>query len=163
MAEVRRIMQVCTCLWGGAFNPIIPVCDDLPEQWTQQPFHTPTGLEFAKGYLDSFEPDVFVESESGLAARAGIGELKLTYLEPRVVSLNVFFEPGRGGEPKIPFGLTVLDLYQEPYDRQFQFVRRHDRRVAVFESSADHAPLCRSGFRRISDRRLSCTLGASIS
>jgi hypothetical protein len=25
LASVRRIMRACTCLWGGVYNPIIPV------------------------------------------------------------------------------------------------------------------------------------------
>src|SRR5690348_3753141 len=93
MGEVRRIMQVCTCLWGGEFNPIIPVCEELPEPWSEDPFPTPTGAELARGYLGFFEPDVFVESETGLAARVGVADLRLTYGEPRVVSLDAFFDP----------------------------------------------------------------------
>lgn len=149
MADVRRIMQVCTCLWGGAFNPIIPVCDELPEPWKEHPFPTPTGMDVTRGYLDFFEPDVFVESESGLAARAGVADLGLAYGEPRVVSLNAFFEPReprQSDPPKVPFGLTVLDVYQELYDRQFQFVRRHDSRVALFDGSADHDPFVEAAF-----------------
>lgn len=148
VAEVRRIMQVCTCLWGGAFNPIIPVCDELPEQWTDPPFRTLTGTEVTRGYIDFFEPDVFVECEIGLAARAAVADLKFTYGEPRVVPLDAFFDPPepRSGQPRVPFGLTVLDVYQELYDRQFQFVRRHDNRVALFEHSTDHDAFVQAAF-----------------
>lgn len=43
MSEVRRIMQICTCLWGGAFNPIIPVCEEMPELWSEHPLPSPAG------------------------------------------------------------------------------------------------------------------------
>jgi hypothetical protein len=146
MTQVRRIMQICTCLWGGIFNPIIPVCEELPEPWKEHPFPAPAGMELTKGYFDFFEPDVFVESESGLAARAGVGDLKFTYGEPRVVSLNAFFEPRQNSRPEVPFGLTVFDVYQELYNRQFQFVRRHGSRVAFFDSSADHDPFVEASY-----------------
>jgi hypothetical protein len=48
MAQIRRIMQVCSCLWGGAYNAIIPVCDDIPEQWRRLPFDNPTGGELTR-------------------------------------------------------------------------------------------------------------------
>jgi hypothetical protein len=70
MAEIRRIIQVCSCLWGGVYNPIIPVCDDVPEQWRKSPVDNHTAAEVTKGYLNFFEPDVFVESESGLEVTA---------------------------------------------------------------------------------------------
>lgn len=148
MGEVRRIVQVCTCLWGGPFNPIIPVCEELPEAWSEQPFPTPTGAEVTKGYIDFFEPDFFVECEGGLAARAGVADLKLTYGEPRVFSLDAFFEsdPQRSGHPRVPIGLAVLDVYQQLYDRQFQFVRRHESGVVVFDSSPQHDAFIEAAF-----------------
>jgi hypothetical protein len=149
MGEVRRIMQVCACLWGGAFNPIIPVCEETPEPWSEPPFPSPAGSEVTRGYLDFFEPDFFVESETGLAARAGVADLELTYGEPRVLSLDAFFdppEPRRSGHPRVPFGLTVFDVYQELYNRQFQFVRRHDSRVVAFDSSPEHDAFIEAAF-----------------
>src|SRR5713226_5118577 len=79
MPETRRIMQVCSCLWGGIYNPIIPVCNELPDKWRKPPFRDPTGEELAKGYVDFFEPDVFVESEPGLASLAGVADIVLSY------------------------------------------------------------------------------------
>ncbi len=58
--NVRRIMQVCTCLWGGLYNPIIPVCNELPEQWRDRE-RSPQRL--TENYLRFFEPDVFVECQ----------------------------------------------------------------------------------------------------
>jgi hypothetical protein len=55
MAAVRQVMQVCTCLWGGIYNPIIPVCAALPETWRDQPFREITGPELARGYVRFFE------------------------------------------------------------------------------------------------------------
>ena len=135
LEDIRRAMQVCACLWGGVFNPIIPVSNELPAQWSDAFFPNPTGAELAKGYLNFFEPDVFVESEPGLASLAGIGGADLTYGKPRVVSLDSFFEPP-GDRSRIPFGLSILDVYRERYNREFQFVRRHDRTVVVFESGS---------------------------
>src|ERR1700733_918077 len=118
MEQLRRVMQVCACLWGGVFNPIIPVSNELPESWRDHLLLNPTGAELAKGYIKFFEPDVFVESEPGLAALAGVGDEILTYGKPRVVPLDAFFESEN--RPKIPFGLNIFDIYKDRYEREFQ-------------------------------------------
>lgn len=138
LQEIRRIMQVCSCIWGGVYNPIIPVCGELPEKWRERHFPNPTGEELAKGYIDFFEPDVFVESEPGLAARAGVADAVPNYGRPRVVSLQDFFGARHRDQARVPFGLIILDRYQDLYDRAFQFVRRHDHPVALFDRGTIH-------------------------
>lgn len=146
LPEIRRIMQVCSCLWGGVYNPIIPVCRELPEKWIEPHFGNPTGEDLAKGYIDFFEPDVFVESEPGLAAHAGVGDAVLTYGKPRVVPLGSFFEAREREQAKVPFGLIILDRYQELYDREFQFVRRRDQPVALFDKGTIHDAFVEAAF-----------------
>jgi putative endonuclease len=129
-------MQVCSCLWGGPFNPIIPIAPDVPGPWKEPPFDEPTGAELAKGYLDFFEPDVFVECEPGIAAQVGLGDMPLDFGEPRVVSIDTFFEYAKNKDPIVPFGLSIASVYQDVFDREFKFVRRQNRRVVVFERNS---------------------------
>ena len=56
--------------------------------------------ELTKGYLDFFEPDVFVESRSGLAARAQIENMDLDLGHSGIVSLDAFLTPSRTAEAK---------------------------------------------------------------
>jgi hypothetical protein len=130
--SIRRIFQICSCLWGGVYNPLIPVCDSVPEQWKSPPFRNPTGLELARGYIDFFQPDVFVEAEPGLATKAQIEKIELDIREPRVVSLDSFAQAG-SRQIELAFGLNIFDLYQQLYDREFKFIARHDQRVALFD------------------------------
>jgi hypothetical protein len=134
MGALRRIMQVCCCLWGGAYNPIIPVCTNLPDEWKNHPsFGNTTSVELIAGYLRFFEPDVFVESEPGLAALAKVENLALDFGQPRVVPLTAFFEASARREGTIPFGLNIADVYRNLFEREFKFVSRHERRVVLFE------------------------------
>src|SRR5271165_2997012 len=89
---LRRVFQVCTSLWGGAYNPIIPVCSTIPDCWRDHPSPDPSPMELAKGYINFFEPDVFVEASTGLADAIGLATTKLDFLHPRVVPLDAFFQ-----------------------------------------------------------------------
>jgi hypothetical protein len=88
-------------------------------------------LEVSKGYLDFFELDVFVESESGLASRLGVSDDALRFDQPRVLSTDAFFEPSQTIESEIHFELSIFDLYQDLYLREFKFIHRHFRRAAI--------------------------------
>jgi hypothetical protein len=93
MAAIRQVMQVCTCLWGGGYNPIIPVCTALPEAWRDPPFREITGPQLAHGYIRFFEPDVFIETHDGLAAEVGVVDGELDFGEPRTIPIVRFQIP----------------------------------------------------------------------
>ena len=90
---LQRVFQVCTCLWGGTFNPVIPVCRAVPVSWQDNPFPTPSPADLARGYVNFFEPDVFVETKEGLAASIGLAQSKLDFQKPRIVPLDFFSRP----------------------------------------------------------------------
>lgn len=146
LEAIRQIMCVCSCLWGGVYNPIIPVCDELPMQWLNHPYKNLNGAMLADGYIKFFEPDVFVECESGLAAKVGIENNKFDFTKPRVVPLNLFFEESQTEGPRVPFGLSMFDVYEALYDREFKFLSRDDNRVGLFETSTPDAPFIEAAF-----------------
>lgn len=137
--SLQKIFRVCTCLWGGAYNPIIPVCDTLPDDWRNRPLPGPTPIELTKGYLGFFEPDVFVEAVPGLAEKARIPRTNLQFGESRVVLIDEYFK-AETRRRSIPFGSNIVGVYKELYEREFKFVRRRESRVAIFnpEGSDDH-------------------------
>ena len=143
---VKRIFQLCTCLWGGVFNPVIPVCDKIPEAWTDPFLSPPSPAALARGYIEFFEPDVFVETKPGLAAQIGVapGELDLGY--PRILPLDSFFMESTDFPFAMPFGLDCFGIYETMYHREFKFVSRHERRVAHFESPPDQSLFIEASF-----------------
>jgi hypothetical protein len=137
-SQVREIIRTCTCLWGGIFNPIIPVCSTLPAAWRQDHFVAISGKGLADAYIRFFEPDVFVEAEPGLAKEAGIADTQ-RFLSERVISLKQFIRVEGRRRPDFAFGLSVLGAYNDLYEEGFQFISRKPRKVAVFR---DDDPYC---------------------
>jgi hypothetical protein len=131
---LRRVFQVCTGLWGGTFNPVIPVCSAIPGAWQDNPFPTPSPTDLARGYVNFFEPDVFVETKEGLAESIGLPQSKLDFHWPRIVPLDAFFETDEERRSGVPFGSSIFQVYKDLYEREFKFVHRHEHRIAVLES-----------------------------
>ena len=137
---LQRVFQVCTCLWGGAFNPVIPVCSVIPGRWQDNPFPTPSPADLARGYVNFFEPDVFVETKDGLAASMGLPQSKLDFQRPRIVPLDAFFETNEQRRSVVPFGTCIFQVYKDLYEREFKFVRRHEHDgIAILETDAASA------------------------
>ena len=140
MESLRRIFQVCTCLWGGVYNPIIPVSTTLPDTWKERhPLPDPDPVEIAKGYIDFFEPDVFVEAQEGLAKEIDLTVGDLDFGRPRLLPLDAFFTKGGPYDPDIPLGTNIFHLYKDLYEREFKFVPRRERRVALMAAENESA------------------------
>lgn len=133
MIALRQIFRVNTCLWGGYYNPIIPVYKDIPESWKSPPFHNPTGTALANGYIDFFEPDIYVEASPGLASNLNIQNFDFGFGSKRVRPLSDLLEPAaEESQSDSPLGLNIISLYRFLYDREFKFVTRLDHGVRLF-------------------------------
>jgi hypothetical protein len=132
LASVRGIMRACACLWGGTYNPIIPVFKKPPKEWKPEIYERFKGPAIAKRYVRFFEPDVYVEAEAGLLEEAGLGALREQHtLHPQVITLTKLFQPEGGRKWSEPeFGLNIHDALGHIYKTEQQFVRR-DKRESV--------------------------------
>ncbi|MFC0218061.1 hypothetical protein ACFFJ7_06645 [Pseudochelatococcus lubricantis] len=65
-AAIIKFMRISACMWGDKYNPIIPVFRKRPKAWAAEFPGDVTGLEIARGYIQFFEPDAFVEAQPGL-------------------------------------------------------------------------------------------------
>jgi len=117
-------MRICTSLWGGIYNPIIPVYKTPPKEWRTEKHDSTKGYAVARGYINFFEPDVYVEAEKGLLKKAGLGSLDIKHgLTETVITLGDFLasrdhrdwsEPARG--------LNMIDVFSHIYDKEQRFV-----------------------------------------
>jgi len=122
------------------------VCSAIPDVWTDPPFPAPSPEELAKGYLEFFEPDVFVEAQPGLAEQIGLDRTELDLGHPRVILLDSYFTTNSQYPFAMPFGMDSFDIYDAMYDREYKFVSRHERRVALFEANSADAPFIEAAF-----------------
>jgi hypothetical protein len=133
LSALRKIMRYCACVWGGVYNPIIPVFRSPPKHWKPEPFERITGLAIAKGYMRFFEPDVYVESEPGLLEDAGLAALRKKHiLHPHVLALNEFLTPRDHRDWSEPaFGLNIRDVLEHIYRSEQRFQPR-DKMTSLF-------------------------------
>ena len=134
-------MRICACLWGGAYNPIIPVFRSRPQDWRPDVPDLLTGAQIARGYVEFFEPDVFVEAEPSLLERIGLGELRGTSaVRPPVIPLDALLAcRSDRDESELEFGLGIVDVLRDIYEREQRFQLRDARPAYLVKRRAGTA------------------------
>lgn len=130
---LRRVLQINSCLWGGIYNFLLPVPGRAPARY--QDYHltgtnpirrvlikgsAPPAHEFVQGLVETFQPDLVVETKRGLAQ-------KVPFDKERVISLDLLnVEDHRG---RREYGIDLRAVCTALYDEQFRFVQRYPPKV----------------------------------
>jgi hypothetical protein len=123
VATISRVARLSCCLWGGRYNPIIAFFESGGERWVR--YHREGGLRVARGYIDFFEPDILVESTSGMAEKlGGQGKTFDTGL-PRILPLEAFYEKDYRGQTQFAAGIDILKVMQQLYSEEYRYQLRH--------------------------------------
>ena len=135
-ASVRRCLRLNTCLWGGIYNPIIPVFDRSPDRWRLLHLR-PKGLDIARGYMRFFEPDVIVEAEPGLGKKVGWLQSERGYIEAkRSIQLDELISIGSDQRISFASGVDVSAVHSFLYDKEFKYQRKREEKVAIMRTVA---------------------------
>ena len=134
-------MRICTCLWGGAYNPIIPVFRRRPKEWHPERSNALTSAETTSRYVEYFEPDVFVEARPNLLERAGLGDLRTTpESRSHVLSLAEFLYCDEYSvDSELEIGLSIIDVLTDIYHRERRFQLRDPRAAFIVKPRGNGA------------------------
>lgn len=148
-------MRVNACLWGGTFNPIIPVFKTAPKEWRNARHEFVKGYDVAKGYVRFFEPDVYVEAEEGLLEKIGLESFrKDSGFRSQVVTLKDFMTKEYRGANDPTFGQSVFDIFKDTYEKERRFVMRDKHPAIVASANGDvFSELCVGVYPRRNDTK----------
>jgi hypothetical protein len=133
--SVRRCLRLNTCLWGGLYNPLIPVFDRAPSRWRMFHFR-PKGLDIGRGYMRFFEPDVVVEAERGLAKKVGWVAGERFIEAKRTIPLDQFVTADSDDRVSFASGVDISAVHSFLYDREFKYQHKREEKVAIMGAAA---------------------------
>lgn len=130
---IRKFMRASACLWGGAYNPIIPVMTSLPAAWRDRHGLKASAREVTRGYVRYFEPDAYVEAEEGLLEAAGLSAFRRKHaIGTRVLPLGSLMAKRDNRDWSEPsFGLSILDAMRDIYERELRFDMKQSRTAVL--------------------------------
>jgi hypothetical protein len=134
-SALRRAIQVNSTLWGGTYNPIIPLYAQSPKAWKEYPGQKIAMKDRVAGYIRAFDPDILVDCTKGKLP-SYLGDLRRPTISIDEIWSN-FFSDQRDGAPK--YGVGIFELLNGIYKEHFEVVRRFPSKVAFPIFPKEHA------------------------
>src|SRR3989344_2184822 len=132
--DILEAIKVSSFLWGGTYNPIIPVLKRVPALWKKNDrfinFRS-SAKAITLGYIDTFDPDYFV-----VVGSCDIKHLKLD--KERIISISEILEKvDSDGTPS--YGVGLFEILNHFIDKELKFVRRRpiDIYLPTFEKKSE--------------------------
>lgn len=143
-AALTEAIQINTFLWGGMFNPIIPVFRRLPAVWRER-FHSHlTSQTLVTGYLDAFDPDFVVTVGKVTPPKTGVGFREV------IPSSEILSEVEADGTPK--YGVGLIEVLNHFAGKELTFVRHHPLSLRLPEWDGDYALFFAATFGALPDQ-----------
>jgi len=95
-----------------------------------------SGAEIARGYIEFFEPDAFVEAEPNLLEKIGLGSIRnLHGIHRRVIPLNeLLTRESHRDWSKLSIGLGIVHVLKQIYETEQRFELRDKRPACLVRS-----------------------------
>lgn len=118
MASLKKAIETNAFLWGARYNPVLPLYKKTP-QYLKRGVRGGNIRELLYGNLKFFEPDFIVITGDIRAEEIAHPPCEIIKLEDICDNIAEEEMPG--------YGIGLLEIVGEYYDREFKFIRRDKR------------------------------------
>ena len=143
-AAVLRAIQTSTFLWGGAFNPIVPIFHRLPRTWKRERFDGVTPRAVLDGYLDAFDPDFVVLVGEMESQTLNLGHRKIIKCSEVLEGVEEDWTPA--------YGIGLFELLHHFKENELKFIRHSPLRLCLPEIGHEHRLFLASVFGLLPDQ-----------
>lgn len=112
-----KAIELNSILWGGPYNPIIPIIKRKTKRWRPYSFRK-TANDITIGYINAFDPDYLV-SDFELPKC-------ITDLGIEVIKSNDFIQKGR-----LEYGIGIGDVLSWVHEEHFKYVQKDPISVVI--------------------------------
>lgn len=124
-AAVLQAIETSTFLWGGAFNPIVPVFHRLPKAWKRERLDVVKPRSVLDGYLDAFDPDLVVLVGALESRKLDVGHRET------IKCSEILKDVAEDGTPA--YGIGLFELLDHFAERELKFVRHSPAQLCLPE------------------------------
>jgi hypothetical protein len=118
-AKLKAAIQINSFIWGGAYNPIIPVYKRMPQLFKDEPIKPSIGgLEITKGYIEAFDADYYINYSSATAQELGLKN-------DRIVS-DTLVMAGAAKNGFVNYAIGLKEVLNHLCEKEFKYIRRQD-------------------------------------
>lgn len=127
---ILQAIQINSFLWGGLFNPIIPIYRRTPKNWGDRLAGNIRGKDIVEGYIKAFDPDFVIPL--GKLSPTDFQTLNKTFIKPD----DIISGMDDNGTPR--YGIGLFEILRHLYKNEFKFIRKNPLQVIIPELSKKH-------------------------
>lgn len=109
-------ISINSFLWGGSFNPIIPVYNQSPRIWRETLGKGPNPKEIIEGYLDAYDPDFVVLTGKLTAPSVDFGNRQVIQASEILAGVK------KDGIPR--YGIGLFEIVNSFINKELEFIRK---------------------------------------
>jgi len=141
LSDIRALhsaIQINSFLWGGAYNPIVPVFERKPRNWEPSFPSRLKSSDILLGYLDAYDPDFVVPVGNCAKLKWDLGHRNLVQLEDVYAPLKEDFVPA--------YGIGLFETLDYIYKEEFKFKREDPMNIILPKIGRQHSLFLESFF-----------------
>ncbi|HUD03903.1 MAG TPA: hypothetical protein VMR73_00210, partial [Candidatus Paceibacterota bacterium] len=124
--QIREAIQISSTLWGGAYCPIIPLHKKMPKTWKEGPVKAPKARKVTLGYIEAFDPDIFVQLSKDIPVY--IKDLKTKIIKP-----DEIWKVLEGSKMSPAYGIGIFEIFNDLFDMYFKYKVKYPVKVMIPE------------------------------
>lgn len=121
--QVKEAIRLSSTLWGGDYFPIIQLHKRMPATWREKPLKTPSAKSIILGYIEAFDPDIFVQFSKSIPQY--ISETGIEIIKPDEIWRDL--DEDRNLSPK--FGIGLFEILNEVFEENFKFKAKYPIKI----------------------------------
>lgn len=123
--QVREAIRLSSTLWGGTYCPIIILYKKMPKSWKEGSVKAPTAKKVILGYIEAFDPDIFVHLSKEVPLY--IKDLGLEIIKPD--EIWKVLEEERNLSPK--FGIGIFEVFNDIFEKYFKYKAKYPIKIVL--------------------------------
>jgi hypothetical protein len=123
---ILEAMQISSFLWGGIYNPIIPIFSRAPKVWKKgDPISRYKGKEILAGYLEAYNPDYVVPVGRCVGKKLDVGNRE-------IISVSEILS-GIDEDGTAKYGVGLFEILSDFYSKELKYKRKKPLEFYLFK------------------------------
>jgi len=130
--QILESIRINTTLWGGTYNPIIPIYKRIPKVWVDKPLKSPSVKTIILGYIKAYDPDILVQISDDIPDYVKDTGLK-------IIKPDQIWEDLSEDNLSPKFGIGIFELLADIFERDFKYKRKYPIKTVIPKLPARHS------------------------
>lgn len=127
--SIRKAIQINSTLWGGSYNPLVPLFKRVPKDWDFPLKKSIKPKEIVKGYVEAFDVDAIVACTKDIPDY--ISEFGRSIIKAEDIWKGFTLKTDDGLIPGI--GIGIFEMLEPIFDEYFKYKMKFPKKILIYK------------------------------